>query len=462
MKSAPWQTAAPVLIAGLLISTVHAAVLPSVTNTTIVIPMSSSAAACPDIREDPQLTLSRYIERSLCANLDTRAAWQRVQTQRAQVGAAKADYYPSLNASASSSRGFGDRSTASDPDLRSLNANASWLLYDFGGREAGVAQAKNTLHSLQASGEASVHSLAAQAVSSWFNRLASEASVNGAKASLAAAKETAEAAEKRVKVGVGTREETLQAQTALAQAQLVLIQREGELAASNGQLAVLANYSANTTLVPQTTLPDPTLLSAAPALATLMQLADIYRPERIAQQQRVAAAESTLDQLAAQRLPRISLNANAGDSRNSLGQRGAGQVALSATLPLFTGFQQRYQERSAQGQISQQSLELERIRQQVGLDVWLAWQQLNTARSRIDATDSLLVSASESSRAALARYRAGLGNVLNVLTAQSTLADARQQQARARFDWASARVQLARAAGLLAASPDNAFQDIQP
>ncbi len=421
-----------------------------------------ATSSCPDINQDTQLTLARYVERSLCANIDTRAAWQRVQTQRAQIGIANSSYYPSLNLSASSSREFGDRVAGSDPDQRTLSASASWLLYDFGGREAGVSQAQNTLASLQASADASIHNLAAQAVSAWFNRLAAEASVDSAKASLAAAKETAEAAEKRIKVGVGTREDTLQAQTALAQTELVLIQREGELAASNGQLAVLANYPANTTLTPQTTLPEPSQLSAPPTLAVLMQLADERRPERIAQAQQVAAAETSLDQLAAQRLPRISLNASAGDSRNSFGQRDSGQVAVTATLPLFTGFQQRYQERGAQSQIEQQTLELVRIRQQVGLDVWLAWQQLNTARSRIDATNSLLASATESSRAALARYRAGLGNVLNVLSAQSTLADARQQQARARFDWASARVQLARTAGLLTASPDAAFQDIQP
>ena len=423
---------------------------------------STTLMACPEISQDPALSLGRYVERSLCANLDTRAAWQRVQTQRAQVGVAKADYYPSLNVSASSSRDMGDRLAGSDPDQRTLSASANWLLYDFGGREAGVAQAKTTLSSLQASVDASIHNLAAQAVSAWFNRLASAASVDSAKASLAAAKETAEAAEKRIKVGVGTREDTLQAQTALAQAQLLLIQREGELAASNGQLAVLANYPANTPLMPQQALPDPSQLSAPPSLATLMQFADSRRPERIAQQQQVLAAQASLEQLSAQRLPRISLNASAGDSRDSFGQRDSGQVALSASLPLFTGFAQRYQERAARSQIDQQGLELERIRQQVGLDVWLAWQQLTTARSRIDATDTLLASAIESSRAALARYRAGLGNVLNVLNAQSTLADARQQQARARFDWAAARVQVARAAGLLAASPDSAFQETQP
>lgn len=420
----------------------------------------AAEATCPDIRTDATLSLARYIDRSLCANLSTRAAWQRVQIQQAQVGVSQAGYYPSLSASATSSRDFGDRLPGSDPDNRNFSANASWLLYDFGGREAGVAQAKNTLASLQASADASLHDLAAQAVAAWFNQLANSASVDSAKASLAAARETAEAAQKRISVGVGTREDTLQAQTALAQAQLLLIQREGELASSNGQLAVIANYPANTALAPLSTLPDPQQLSAPPALAQLMHIADQRRPERIAQQQQLAAAESTLDQLAAQRLPRISLNANAGDSRNSLGQRDAGQIALSATVPLFTGFQQRYQERAANSQIDQQTLELARIRQQVGLDVWLAWQQLTTARQRIDATDTLLASASESSRAALARYRAGLGNVLNVLNAQSTLADARQQQARARFDWASARVQLARAAGLLAAAPDAAFQEI--
>lgn len=448
MKLITWQNTLGLIVLCTWVSSTQASTVASIT--------------CPDISQDSQLTLARYVERSLCANLDTRAAWQRVQTQRARVGAANSDYYPSLNVSASSSRDFGDRVAGIDPDQRTLSANASWLLYDFGGREAGVSQAKSTLAGLQASADASIHDLAAQAVAAWFNRLAAEASVDSAKASLAAAKETAEAAEKRIKVGVGTREDTLQAQTALAQAELVLIQREGEFAASNGQLAVLANYSANTALTPQTILPDPSQLSAPPALAVLMQLADERRPERIAQEQQVAAAESSLDQLAAQRLPRISLNASAGDSRDSFGQRDSGQVAVTATLPLFTGFQQRYQERGAQSQIDQQAIELERIRQQVGLDVWLAWQQVNTARSRIDATDSLLSSATESSRAALARYRAGLGNVLNVLTAQSTLADARQQQARARFDWASARVQLARAAGLLTASPDVAFQDIQP
>ncbi|MEL0028696.1 MAG: TolC family protein, partial [Perlucidibaca sp.] len=129
--------------------------------------------------------------------------------------------------------------------------------------------------------------------------------------------------------------------------------------------------------------------------------------------------------------------------------------ALNASLPLFTGFQQRYQKRAASAQVTQQQIELQRVEQQVSLDVWQAWQTLNTALARVGATDSLLASAQESSRAALARYRAGLGSLLNVLNAQSSLADARQQQARARYDWAAARLQLAQASGVLVRNPEN-------
>ncbi|MBQ0723373.1 MAG: TolC family protein, partial [Paraperlucidibaca sp.] len=112
MKRVTWQNALGLLALSIGISSAQASTV--------------ATTACPDISQDTQLTLARYVERSLCANLDTRAAWQRVQTQRAQVGAANSGYYPSLNISASSSRDFGDRVAGTDPDQRTLSANASW------------------------------------------------------------------------------------------------------------------------------------------------------------------------------------------------------------------------------------------------------------------------------------------------------------------------------------------------
>jgi outer membrane protein TolC len=65
----------------------------------------------------------------------------------------------------------------------------------------------------------------------------------------------------------------------------------------------------------------------------------------------------------------------------------------------------------------------------------------------------LVESAEESSRVALGRYKAGVGNILDTLNAQSALASARQQKIQADLNWNIARASLAQAMGAL----DNAM-----
>jgi outer membrane protein TolC len=61
----------------------------------------------------------------------------------------------------------------------------------------------------------------------------------------------------------------------------------------------------------------------------------------------------------------------------------------------------------------------------------------------------LLSSATRSEAAARARYRAGVGTILDLITAQSALASARAQQAQSRWIWATALAQLSRDVGTL-------------
>lgn len=411
-------------------------------------------ATCPDVASQAAISLGELVDRALCANPATRAAWQRTLTQRAQVGIARASYYPTLNALASETHNLADVLPGTDRDQTRISLSSDWLLWDFGGRKAGLTSAQRTLDALQATYDSFSQQVALSAVQAAFNRLSAAAVADAAQASVQAAEETAKAAHQRVVIGAGTREDELQAQTALAQAQLNLIQSRGNLASADGQLAVVAGYPAQRKLNLRGVLPSPEV-SAPPALEQLLAVAETRRPDLLAQQQVVTAASADLDRISAQARPRISLGTSRGDLRDRSGRTDTGQVALTATLPLFTGFQQRYQEAVARAQIDQQGIELDRLRQQVSLDVWQAWQQLETARAGIGASDALLSAATQSNQAALARYRAGLGSLLNVLTAQSNLASARQQQAGARYAWAAARLQLAQASGLLVQSPEN-------
>jgi outer membrane protein TolC len=60
-----------------------------------------------------------------------------------------------------------------------------------------------------------------------------------------------------------------------------------------------------------------------------------------------------------------------------------------------------------------------------------------------------MASAEQSNEVALARYRSGVGSVLDLLSAQTALADARAQQVLARLEWNTSLAQLAHDAGVL-------------
>lgn len=72
---------------------------------------------------------------------------------------------------------------------------------------------------------------------------------------------------------------------------------------------------------------------------------------------------------------------------------------------------------------------------------------MRTANESIRAATTLVSSAEESSRVALGRYKAGVGNIIDTLNAQNALASARQQHVQASLNWNIARATLAQPIG---------------
>ena len=67
-------------------------------------------------------------------------------------------------------------------------------------------------------------------------------------------------------------------------------------------------------------------------------------------------------------------------------------------------------------------------------DVWSAFYNVQTAVQQVESSETLLISSKESYRVSLARYRAGVADIVELLNAQSTLASARAQRVQARTD----------------------------
>jgi len=126
-------------------------------------------------------------------------------------------------------------------------------------------------------------------------------------------------------------------------------------------------------------------------------------------------------------------------------------ASLGVTLnwPLFTGYSHTYQVRSAQAQLAAKAATREQVGLQVALDVWRSYQALTTATQALRSTADVVASAAESEKVSLGRYKSGVGTILDLLVAQSALANARQQQVQANFGWSIARATLAQSIGIL-------------
>jgi outer membrane protein TolC len=116
-------------------------------------------------------------------------------------------------------------------------------------------------------------------------------------------------------------------------------------------------------------------------------------------------------------------------------------------VPLFSGWNTRYNIAAARARLEQQTAQAEQVRQQAGLTVYSNYVALENALSSLSTTEALVTSATASAELSQGRYKAGVGTFADLLNAQSALANARQQRVQAEFNVATANAQLARAVG---------------
>jgi outer membrane protein TolC len=176
------------------------------------------------------------------------------------------------------------------------------------------------------------------------------------------------------------------------------------------------------------------------------------RPDLIAAEAQIKAAEAQLTATRATGLPTISLGATSGNQKIAESPNtNSSSIGVTLNVPLFTGTRNTYQNRAAELQVESKVAARDLLANQIALDVWKAYQTLLTNSQSLLAASDLVASAEQSERMTLGRYKAGVANmsILDVLNAQSTLASARQQRVAALYNFQASRLALAQAIGQL-------------
>jgi outer membrane protein len=260
-----------------------------------------------------------------------------------------------------------------------------------------------------------------------------------------------EAAEERRRVGVATIADVLQARTAASQAELAVETTEGDLQTSRGALALSLGLPANLPYDIDSTAGQMPVALLADSVDTLIARAVEVRPDLEAARAEFEASRSQISVARASRLPSLLLNGTGGRTYTSSLPQGGNNytVSLGLRIPIFAGFSRVYDQREAVALADAARARADALGQQVVFQVFSSYYALQAAARRVATTDDLIASAEQSSEVALARYRAGVGSVLDLLAAQTALADARAQQVLARLEWNTSFAQLAHDSGAL-------------
>ncbi len=402
-----------------------------------------------------RLSIADVVDLALGNSPQTRNTWAQARAAAAAFGSAQGHLLPSLELDGT---GGPQKAISSNPAIfptqRSTfttSLNLSYLLLDFGQRGGAMQAAHEALFAADLTHNAMVQSVVLQAEGAYFTYQASRGLYDAADTATKTAQTNLAAADRRHDVGLATIADVLQARTALSQAKLNEQTAAGNVQAARAQLALALGLAANSRFdaAPDTGVAP--VLQLAENVDSIISRAVRDRPDVAAARALARQAQAQVRQANSVRLPTVTLGASEGNTQANIAPLAGNTYALTfgVAIPLFSGFSHEYDIITAKELAAAAAARADQTRLTAISQVFTSYYALQTATQRVSTSAELLTSAVQSEEVARGRYAEGVGSILDLLTAQSALADARAQSVLSRWTWYASLAQLSHDAGVL-------------
>ena len=386
-------------------------------------------------------------------NLDVRAAAARLQAAGARARAAHASTRPTVDAGLGATHyaGHSNAGTAQETDAGAL-LSASYEI-DFWGKHRATIDSAVALEAVsRAERDTVVLATKAALAAGYFNVLSTRERLHLAESDLASTQKILSLIEARHAAHAVSDNELASQRGAVAAASLMVIDLTEQDAVARESLAVLAGRDPSGFLVAATDLSGIRMPSVGPGLpATLLQ----RRPDIEAAERALAAAHADVAVARAALFPSVTLTAAGGLQNPAVQAAVATLTGTGATLTLgaqlvqsvFDGGRRRAVRAEAEARETELLLNYRSTIRNALVDVETALSVRQALRSAAPAQDDALAQSQRALDVAEARYRAGVGDYLNVLDAERAVTAAQQQMAQYRLARLLNTLSLAKALG---------------
>jgi len=408
--------------------------------------------------------LEELIDIAETNNPRTRIAWEAAKQAANRLGIARSDYFPHLAALALS----GDQRVI-EPWPKPLGAPRGYFLveapvvesgvelkynvYDFGRRSARVEASRALRLAAVAAFQRTNQDVAFRVVTAYFNLITTQERLAASRQIVKTAQTTQEAAEAQLANGRSTLPDVLNARAAAAQAAYDLQASIGATDAARVVLRETIGVEPSDAIAVEQPAGLPLPTEVAESTANLVNTAMQQRPDLRAFSEKLQAANAELKAVKSEYLPAVHFGASAAQqavwpSINVSGPNPLGHanqtvwsVGMTARWTIFDGGLRRNEVLLADSKRREAQDEKREKEDAIGREVWVAYVQFRTAVRQHEAAETLLTSATTSYDASLDAYRYGVKNLVDLVTAENQLAQARlavvQSRSAVRIDAAN-------------------------
>jgi outer membrane protein len=392
----------------------------------------------PSILEET--SLAELVDLGLRNNPQTRKAWADARAAAGQLGVANSAWFPQLAGQWIINR-IGPQNNPtqlrSNPfTLYQPQITLNYLLWDFGGRNAAI---ENAWQSLLAAGwnySWSMQTVMFGIIQSYYSYLGAKALLEGYRLSMDDAERTLQAAQALNEAGVNTIVDVLQAKAQYYQTKLQVVQQEGVLASSKAQLSVSIGLSPDICFKVAKPVPRPMHLICCD-MKKMFDQARCCRADLEGIKATIKAQRANVEQQISQFFPTVQSQGYVG--RTYFHNAGHDDLDFSQTftlnIPIFTGFSTVNAVRQAEAQVDSTIANFKNQELQALLTVVNNYYAVNTALETYENSKEGYKYSREAYEAALFSYKAGSKSIVDVIQAESQLAAARATFIKSEFGW---------------------------
>jgi outer membrane protein len=409
------------------------------------------------LEPDKAYSLAELIDLAEGHNPETRIAWEGARAQLAALGVARSELYPTLAAIAISHLERAEVLLGTEFFRQVVQTfegtlDLSYTIFDFGARRGRIDAARAQLLAANFAFNDTHRKLIYQVEQAYYQLLNASGQEEAARASLLNAQTVQQAAEDRLKNGLATLPDVLEARSATAQAEYDLQAVLGAEEIARGNLATALGTSATVTIRVQPLSEIPTPESIRDTVDQAIDRAFQQRPDLMQQLSEVRSANARIKEARAAYYPTLTVNATPTAQwlygmqetlpwAHTGGLNGA--LAFSLNWTVFDGGARKNRLAQAQANSRAAEAQVSATRDQITDEIWTAYSNLKTALRQRQSALALVEAASQSYAASLESYNYGVRSLLDVTSAQRTLAQARSTDVLARTQVLTAVANLA-------------------